>query len=317
MQIFVRRARHVTPLLLRFYPDYWRMRYGDEFAAVLEACPLRLTTILDVLLGALDAHIAPQDTTGRIMQIINRPRRSAIVVFCAYIAFVLAGLNFSKSTEDDVNRLTSVHADLALVYFVIQAGAALALLAVLVGGVPLALAALRRAWEQKRWDIPLLLAVPPVALAVWLGWTAIIVLVIAPANPHVGAGDPRAGLVFFSWGGLFLLAALASTGAVSIAVSRSGLSPRLFHLALWPAAAATVFMAIVLAAVVAWGLAVRTDVPSYLNTPDTPFRLAYSVVWIADVAVMAVATLVAAVALIRGLNGPREARAPHASPDAA
>ena len=317
MQTIVRRARHVSPLLLRLYPDYWRSRYGDEFAAVLEAYPLRLTTILDVLIGALDAHINPQDATGRIIHMINRPRRSAIVIFWAYIAFVLAGLNFSKSTEDDVHRLTSVHSDLALVYFVIEAGAALALLAVLAGGVPLALAALWRAWEQKRWDIPLLLAVPPVALAIWIGWTLVIVLLIAPSNPQVAASDPRAGLVFLSWGGLFLVAALASTGAVSIAMSRSGLSPRLFHLALWPSAAATVFMAIVLAAMVSWGLALRADVPSYLNTPDTPFRLAYSVVWIADVAVMAVAILVAVVALVRGFNGPREARAPHASPDAA
>jgi hypothetical protein len=317
MQTIVRRARHVTPLLLRLYPDYWRVRYGDEFAALLEACPLRLSTLLDVLLGALDAHINPQDATGRIVRMINRPRRSAIVVFWAYIAFVLAGLNFSKSTEDDIRRLTSVHSDLALVYFVIEAGAALALLAVLAGGVPLALAALWRAWEQKRWDIPLLLAVPPVALAVWIGWTLVIVLLITPSNPHVTASDPRAGLVLLSWGGLFLLAALASTAAVSIAMSRSGLSPRLFRLALWPAAAATVFMAIVLAAVVLWGLAVRTDVPSYLNTPDTPFRLAYSIVWIADVVVMAVATLVAAVALVRGFNRPRRAQAPHASVDAA
>jgi hypothetical protein len=292
--------------LLRLYPEYWRVRYGEEFAALLEVCPLRLTTLLDVLLGALDAHIDPQDTTGRIMQAINRPRRSAIVVFCAYIAFVLAGLNYFKSTEDDIHRLMRGHADITAAYFVVEAGAAVALLAVLAGGVPLALAALRRAWEQRRWDIPLLLAVPPVALAVWVGWTAIIVLVIAPTNPNGTATDPRAGAVFLSWGGLFFLAALVSTAAVSIAMSRSGLSPQLFRLALWPAAVATVFMAVILGAVVFWGLAVHTDVPSYFSSPITPYRFAYAVGWFADVAVMAIATLVAAVALVRGFNGPRE-----------
>jgi hypothetical protein len=292
--------------LLRLYPMTWRVRYGEEFAAVLEVCPLRLTTLMDVLLGALDAHINPQDTSGRIMQMINRPRRSAIVVFWAYIAFVLAGLNYFTSTEDDLNRLMHGRADIAAAYFVIEAGAALALLAVLVGGVPLALAALRRAWEQKRWDIPLLLAVPPVALAIWLGWTLIIALVIARRGPPPTGVDPRAGLVFLSWGGLFVLAAIASTSAVSIAMSRSEVSPHLFRVALWPALAATVCMAIVLAAVVMWGLAVRTDVPSYFNTPDTPFRVAYALTWFADVAVMAVVTLVAAVALVRGFNGPRE-----------
>jgi hypothetical protein len=303
--------------LLRLYPLSWRDRYGDEFAAVLETCPLRLTTIVDVLLGALDAHINPQDTTGRILQMLNRPRRSAIVVFWAYIAFVLAGLNYFKSTEDDMRRLMQGRADVSAAYFIIQAGAALALLAVLAGGVPLALAALRRAWEQKRWDIPLLLAVPPVALAVWLGWTLFIAFVVAPRTPPPNGLDPRAGFVFLSWGGLFVLCAIASTSAVSIAMSRSELNPRLFRLALWPAVAAAVCMAIVLAAVVLWGLAVRTDVPSYFSTPDTPLRIAYGITWFADVVVMAVATLVAAVALVRGLSAPPQPQAVGVSVDAA
>jgi hypothetical protein len=310
MQTFIR-------ALLWLYPDYWRARYGEEFAALLEACPLRLTTILDVLLGALDAHISPQDTTGRIMRMIDRPRRSAIVVFCAYIAFVLAGLNFYGSTEDDIHRLTSGHADIAAAYFAIQAGAGLALLAVLAGGVPVALAALRRAWEQRRWDIPLLFAVPPIALAVWAGWIAIIVLVIAPASARSSAGGTGAGLVFFSWGGLFLLAAIASTAAVSIAVSRSALPARVFRFALWSAAFATLLMAGVLGAVVFWGLAVHTDAPSYFSTGITPLRFPYLIAWAADVAVMAAATLVAAWALVRGLRGPGVTQAVDAVADAA
>jgi hypothetical protein len=303
--------------LLRLYPLSWRDRYGEEFAAVLEACPLRLTTIVDILLGALDAHINPQDTTGRIMQMINRPRRSAIVVFWAYIAFVLAGLNYFKSTEDDLKRLMDGRPDVAAAFFAIEAGAGLALLAVLAGGVPLALAALRRAWEQRRWDIPLLLAVPPVALAIWLGWTAIIAFVIGRRTPPAPGVDARAGLVFLSWGGLFVLCALASTSAVSIAMSRSELNPRLFRLALRPAVAATICMAIVLAALVLWGLAVHTDVPSYFSTSDTPFRIPYAVTWFADVAVMVVATLVAAVALVRGFSAPPQAQAVSISVDAA
>jgi hypothetical protein len=302
---------------MRLYPGSWRDRYGEEFAAVLESCPLRLTTIVDVLLGALDAHINPQDTMGRIVQMINRPRRSAIVVFWAYIAFVLAGLNYFKSTEDDVNRLMHGRADVSAAYFVVEAGAALALLAVLAGGVPLALAALRRAWDQRRWDIPLLLAVPPVALAVWLGWTLVIAFVIARRAPPPPSIDTRAGLVFLSWGGLFLLCALASTSAVSIAMSRSELSPHLFRFALRPALAATACMALVLAALVLWGLAVHTDVPSYFNTPDTPLRIPYAVTWFADVVVMAVATLVATVALVRGFSRPPQAQALSLSVDAA
>lgn len=44
-------------LLLRLYPARWRARYGDEFVAVLEERPLGPFDVVDVLLGALDAHL--------------------------------------------------------------------------------------------------------------------------------------------------------------------------------------------------------------------------------------------------------------------
>lgn len=303
--------------LLRLYPDYWRSRYGDEFSALLDAYPMRLTTILDVLLGALDAHIHPQDMTGRILQMINRSRRTAIMVFCAYIAFVLAGLDFYKSTEDDIRFLMRGHTDITAAYRLVQGGAGLALAAVLAGGIPVALAALRWAWTQRRWDIPLLFAVPPVALAVWVAWTIIIGLVFMPTNANATPGHQMAGALFFSWAGVFVLAAIASTAAVSIAVSRSTLPPRLFRLALWPAAVATAFMAVILGAVIFWGLAVQTDVPTYFSTPTSPLRFDYQLAWIADIVVMGLATLVSVVALARAMRGPHEPQLARTSAGAA
>ena len=44
-------------LLLACYPARWRIRYGDEFAAVLESRPLGPFDAADILLGALDAHL--------------------------------------------------------------------------------------------------------------------------------------------------------------------------------------------------------------------------------------------------------------------
>lgn len=44
-------------LLIRCYPERWRERYGDEFAALLEERPLGPFDVADVLLGALDAHL--------------------------------------------------------------------------------------------------------------------------------------------------------------------------------------------------------------------------------------------------------------------
>ena len=47
----------VVARLLRLYPRSWRERYGDEFAALLEAHPASVATISDVILGAATAHI--------------------------------------------------------------------------------------------------------------------------------------------------------------------------------------------------------------------------------------------------------------------
>lgn len=46
-------------LLIACYPSAWRRRFGDEFAAVLEARPLGPFDVVDVLLGAADARLHP------------------------------------------------------------------------------------------------------------------------------------------------------------------------------------------------------------------------------------------------------------------
>jgi len=43
--------------LLRLYPESWRQRYGDEFAALLEAQPASMSTIADVVIGAVAARV--------------------------------------------------------------------------------------------------------------------------------------------------------------------------------------------------------------------------------------------------------------------
>lgn len=44
--------------LLRLYPASWRRRYEEEFLAMLgEYRSLRFTDVLDIILGAVDAHI--------------------------------------------------------------------------------------------------------------------------------------------------------------------------------------------------------------------------------------------------------------------
>ena len=47
-------------LLLALYPHRWRRRYGAEFGAVLDEQRSSPGLLLDVVLGAIDAHLDPQ-----------------------------------------------------------------------------------------------------------------------------------------------------------------------------------------------------------------------------------------------------------------
>ena len=61
---------NLRPLLVRCYPARWRVRYGDEFEAILEERPLGPFDAADILLGAFDAQLRLRNvgaaiTTGR------------------------------------------------------------------------------------------------------------------------------------------------------------------------------------------------------------------------------------------------------------
>ena len=81
--------------LLRLFPRAWRERYGDEFLALVDDRSLGVTEIVDVALGALDAHLtsttraAAMEASGGSMSVVTKacgrsakveiPRRTAML----------------------------------------------------------------------------------------------------------------------------------------------------------------------------------------------------------------------------------------------
>ena len=57
--------------LLRLYPAQWRERYGEEFGAVLASQRASPALVLDVLGGAIDAHLHSQIQHSHSKQIIG------------------------------------------------------------------------------------------------------------------------------------------------------------------------------------------------------------------------------------------------------
>ena len=291
--------------LVRLYPAAWRARYGAEYVALLEAQRASPWIVLEVVYGALDAHVRALARRGRAR--VNRVRTSEIAVFCAYIGFVFAGMGFQKMTEyDDFMDAARTHADIGAGYMAVVVGAAVALLAVLAGGVPLALAAMRYALATNRRDIPLLFGVPVLAFGALLGYIA---LAKQLSQDHSGGPTATDHVLFGGLATVLFVGAVASAWAVSAAIARAEISGRLLRYALAPASLATLAMAVMLIGATVWGIGLRAHAPQLWGGDDGILATSTALSWLAQVVLMAICTAVAAVGLSRALTTAREALA--------
>jgi hypothetical protein len=293
-----------TRWLLLLYPGDWRARYEDEFTALLEECPRSPVVLFDVMTGAVDARLHLHALLGRTLSMTTRLRSAEITIFCGFILFVLSGIGFQKMSEDFVH-VQQVYPAIGTPFNVIVAGAVVALLGVLAGGLPLAFAALRYALRERRWDIVLLFLVPPVALAVWLGYLFLLINIVIPRLARQELGGPTGHGLAISLFGLFVLAAIVSTAAVAAAISRSEIGEGVYRFALLPAVVVVVAMAVVLAAVVAWGIGVQADAPQLYNGNHGILATGTASSWISHIVTMGLAVVIALVGLLRGLGGGR------------
>lgn len=297
--------------LLRLYPRLWRERYEEELLAMLEQRPISFLDGLDLLFGALDAHLHPHlGTTGlslyeRMMQMISTLRRSLLITFCAYIGFVIAGIGFQKLTEyDDFVEAARTQSIVGISFNLVLAGSIVALLAVLAGGLPIVFAIIRSALARKRYGSLFLLAVPILAFVGFLGATLLLER-IWPANAPALQTHASRG-IFLS---IFFGTAIASTGAVCFAVARSEISERVLRFAVLPSLLATLSMALMLIATLVWGLGLRSSVPQLFNSNEGMFGTSTSGSWLKIVIIMAIATILAVISLIGSLSARSALRA--------
>jgi hypothetical protein len=66
--------------LLQLYPARWRERYGEEFGAVLASQRASVGLILDVLGGAIDAHLYPQIKNSNSQPIKEKDTMTLLMV---------------------------------------------------------------------------------------------------------------------------------------------------------------------------------------------------------------------------------------------
>lgn len=284
--------------------DAWRER-GAWGVARLWA-----PAVADLARGASGAHL---DELGLSLEAlrrswrVSRMRASAITMFSAYIALVLTGMGFQKLTEDIMKTSAPTsHPSIALAYQAIIAGAVLALLAVVVGGAPIAWASMRQALAARRYSVLALWAVPPISLLVWLGWLWTLLNVIWPSSSVINVRQTEGLWLARSLIILFILAAVASIAAVAAAVSRSDVSAATYRFGLRAAVVATLGMLLTAGGVAAFALQVQSFAPADLSGLASPLLFGESTgtSLLIQTIVMIVATAIAAISVYRGLGAP-------------
>ncbi len=287
--------------MVRLYPRAWQARYGDEFAALLETCRPSVSAALDVLIGAVDAHLRAIFGQERT-QAMLRLRSFVLVVFCAWVAFVLAGLAFYGTLDDNpLVELARTNVELHLWVWLVQAGAILGMLTVVVSALPVALATLRYALASKRRDILCLLAVPPISALLVGVYVAGLVLIahqsVVPPWP-----DARAVILTVGLSVLIKAAAVGSAVAVVMALARSEIDANLYRGLRVPAAVVVATMGLSCAAVVGWGLSAWAIVPQVFWTAPGIWWVPTWQVWLGIVLVMTAATATGATSASRALR---------------
>lgn len=290
-------AKALARAALRLYPRAWKERYAAEVGWVLEQHRVTFWTVLDFLTGALDAHLRRDLIPERLVSMAHRIRTSEIAIFCAYVLFALAWVATRTYLRDPLptwETVTRLHPEIALTLNVLDLAGLVALLAILVGGLPLLLASIQSAWAEKRWGRLSLLGLP------FLTGAALVFYSIFASSQWATRTAPAANApltttaIVLQLGLLILtLVVVASTvAALALVVARSERNERLVRFALVPAGITTIGVLVGLGAAIALTILTTEEAPSVATSNIAPIVLA----------MMALAGVLAVSALVRGVR---------------
>jgi hypothetical protein len=313
--------------LVRLYPRDWRERYGEEFDALLEQCLHSPLDVLDVALGALDAHLGSfYEGNWRLFTMVNKLRTSILIVFTAYIVFVIAGFSLLGLVDDSpAAALMKTHTTaLSPIWNTIAAGSVVALLAVVAGGLPLAITLARQAFTSSHRTLRLLL-VPVFAFlalvlyvlfmaSVNLGWIHLngVAQVVSPDNFPLGNKLMLGGAML-----VFILGAIASVAAVWKAVtglegteSQPGNrfnTPRTYQYAFGLAGLAALAMLVMLVGTLVFGWLANSALPDWFPSNLGLLLSKTGASYAVTVTLMVLATGLALFGWLRGLSARKTA----------
>lgn len=258
--------------MLCCYPRAWRDRYEHEMQQVLLSHPVTWWTLIDLLLGALDARLHPDLLPRRITTMMYRLRTSEIVIFCAFVVYSIAwfAVRFVRDPLPMWEGVVQVHPEIRMALMVVDSAGVIALLAIVVGGAPTLYVVLRNALRERRWGVLGLLVLPLVAVMVLVGYS---LLASAAWTQRAVNATPDAPFTLLALvlqlGFVILLFATVggSTSAIALAVARSYFSERLLRFMLLPATVVTLGIATGLIATIVLVVLIFKEAPQLLDSP--------------------------------------------------
>jgi hypothetical protein len=283
---------------LWLYPLGFRRRYGEEMQAMLDEAPPRLVNALDLVRGALMAHVRPPASTVDAVSASDRVRASASGVLACWVLFAAAGFGFYKTTEDHpFSTAGHAHPLLRDAHLAVQAFAVLASISVVIGALPLIAAALTQARRDGRVRRSISAALLPVIA--FAGFTG---LLLALARTEA-AGGPSVGLrmAFVVWAVAGLVCGEACVLGCRASLFALALPRRRLLGALTAASLVTAAMLVIASATALYATALGVDASDLARAPNGPFQLISTLAsLIVQVAVMALAGALAITSLRRG-----------------
>jgi hypothetical protein len=238
----------LSRVALALYPPSWRARYGDEVRALLEDSGGGLAAAASIAWRAVPAWAWPP---GHLHDRPGRMRASLATALMAWSMLTGLGLVFAQLTQLQGFNAPG-HPEVRLAYAVFDATLAFSVLVAGIGGLPLWLLMLRRAWREQRPRDAVYLLLPVIAPIAYLiglivtvrlvggahgvspGWFGVVSLAGFAAAATAAAGpslalrrlQPRGPALRFA-------AAAAGVAAAAMAVAAAAIVVAVIGLCLW------------------------------------------------------------------------------------
>ncbi|KYP79636.1 hypothetical protein [Ferroacidibacillus organovorans] len=137
--------------LLKLYPQAWRERYEEEMLAVLMEHKITPATVVDLLIGAFDAHLNDNGFAKGARFMRNQLRSGLVMTFCAFMVFGVGWGALQRITDplplfQAVNKL---YPELGILHDTVFIVGCFAFLAFLISGLPIFFISIKRAFENK------------------------------------------------------------------------------------------------------------------------------------------------------------------------